>query len=36
MGIVADVVLAAGGEAIGVIPQHLIAREAANPGLAKL
>lgn len=36
MGIVADAVLAAGGEAIGVIPQHLISREVGHTGLSKL
>ena len=36
MGILADAVLDAGGEAIGVIPQALVAREIAHPGLADL
>ena len=36
MGIVADAVLAAGGEAIGVIPQPLMAREVGHTGLTKL
>jgi uncharacterized protein (TIGR00730 family) len=36
MGIVADAVLAAGGEAIGVIPQHLMSREVGHTGLTKL
>ena len=36
MGIVADAVLAAGGEAIGVIPQHLISAEVGHTGLTKL
>jgi len=36
MGILADAVLAAGGEAIGVIPQHLISREVGHTGLTKL
>ncbi len=36
MGIVADAVLAAGGEAIGVIPQGLFLREAAHQRLTKL
>jgi uncharacterized protein (TIGR00730 family) len=36
MGIVADAVLDAGGEAIGVIPQALVDREIAHPGLADL
>jgi uncharacterized protein (TIGR00730 family) len=36
MGIVADAVLAAGGEAIGVIPQGLFLREVAHQRLTKL
>ena len=36
MGIVADTVLAAGGEAIGVIPATLVAREIAHEGLTEL
>jgi uncharacterized protein (TIGR00730 family) len=36
MGIVADAVLEAGGEAIGVIPHALNAREIAHPGLTRL
>lgn len=36
MGAVADAVLAAGGEAIGVIPQALIDREVAHHGLTEL
>ena len=36
MGILADAVLAAGGEAIGVIPQGLLLREAAHQHLTKL
>jgi hypothetical protein len=36
MGVVADAVLAAGGEAIGVIPQALVDREAAHGGLTEL
>jgi uncharacterized protein (TIGR00730 family) len=36
MGIVADAVLACGGEAIGVIPQWLVDREVAHRGLTKL
>lgn len=36
MGIVADAVLAAGGDAIGVIPHALNAREIAHHGLTKL
>ena len=36
MGIVANAVLAAGGEAIGVIPQHLVSPEVGHTGLTKL
>ncbi|EGK70388.1 Putative lysine decarboxylase [Methyloversatilis universalis FAM5] len=36
MGVVADAVLAAGGEAIGVIPHHLQQLEVAHPGLTQL
>jgi uncharacterized protein (TIGR00730 family) len=36
MGIVADAVLAAGGHAIGVIPDALVAREIAHEGLPDL
>lgn len=36
MGAVADAVLAAGGEAIGVIPQELVDRELAHGGLSEL
>ena len=36
MGVVADAVLAGGGEAIGVIPQWLADREVAHLGLTKL
>ncbi|MCU0537871.1 MAG: TIGR00730 family Rossman fold protein [Hydrococcus sp. Prado102] len=36
MGVVADAVLAAGGEAIGVIPDFLVAKEIAHSGLSKL
>jgi uncharacterized protein (TIGR00730 family) len=36
MGIVADAVLAAGGQAIGVIPQSLVERELAHRGLTSL
>lgn len=36
MGIVADAVLAAGGEAIGVIPEALVAKEVAHGGLTEL
>ena len=36
MGAVADGALAAGGEVIGVIPQELVDRELAHPGLTEL
>ena len=36
MGAVADAVLAAGGQAIGIIPQHLVDREVAHRGLTEL
>ena len=36
MGTVADAVLALGGKAVGVIPQHLMAREIGHPGLTQL
>lgn len=36
MGVIADAVLAGGGEAIGVIPRHLEAREVAHRGLTEL
>ncbi len=36
MGVVADAVLAGGGEAYGVIPQALIDLEVAHPGLTEL
>jgi hypothetical protein len=36
MGTVADAVLAAGGQAIGVIPRQLVEREVAHAGLTKL
>jgi hypothetical protein len=36
MGEIADAVLAAGGEVIGVIPEHLEAREVAHRGLSDL
>ena len=36
MGAVADAVLAAGGKAIGVIPQALVDRELAHQGLSEL
>lgn len=36
MGIVADAVLAGGGEVVGVIPQRLVATELAHPGATEL
>ncbi len=36
MGVVADAALAAGGEAVGVIPEHLQARELGHGGLTRL
>ena len=36
MGTIADTVLDAGGEAVGVIPQALVDREIAHPGLSEL
>jgi uncharacterized protein (TIGR00730 family) len=36
MGVLADAVLAGGGEVIGVIPQALMDRELAHPGLTEL
>jgi len=36
MGVLADTVLAAGGEALGVMPQALIDREIGHPGLTEL
>lgn len=36
MGTIADAVLQAGGKAIGVIPQNLVDREAAHPGVTEL
>ncbi|WP_448642029.1 LOG family protein [Geodermatophilus sp. URMC 63] len=36
MGTVADAALAAGGEVVGVIPQHLFDDEVAHPGLSQL
>ena len=36
MGVLADAALAAGGEAIGIIPQGLVAREIAHSGLSEL
>ena len=36
MGIIADAVLRAGGEAMGVIPENLMSREIGHKGLTKL
>ena len=36
MGAVADAALAAGGEVVGAIPQELVERELAHPGLSEL
>jgi uncharacterized protein (TIGR00730 family) len=36
MGVLADAVLAAGGEVIGVMPRHLVEREIAHGGLTRL
>ncbi len=36
MGILADAVLAAGGEAVGVIPQSMVDKELAHTGLTRL
>jgi len=36
MGIIADAVLRAGGEAVGVIPENLMAREVGHKGLTNL
>jgi len=36
MGVLADAALAAGGEAIGVIPEAMVAREIAHDGLTEL
>jgi hypothetical protein len=36
IGVLADAMLRAGGEAIGVIPQHLLDREVGHTGLTKL
>jgi uncharacterized protein (TIGR00730 family) len=36
MGVLADAVLKAGGEAVGVIPEHLMGREVGHRGLTKL
>ena len=36
MGVIADAVLASGGEVIGVIPESMVARELAHMGLTQL
>jgi uncharacterized protein (TIGR00730 family) len=36
MGVLADAVLRAGGEVIGVIPEHIMSREVGHKGLTKL
>jgi uncharacterized protein (TIGR00730 family) len=36
MGIIADAVMRSGGEAVGVIPENLMAREVGHNGLTKL
>lgn len=36
MGVLADAVLSAGGEAVGVIPQHLVKRELGHDGLTEI
>ncbi len=36
MGVLADAVLKVGGEALGVIPENLVARELSHDGLSKL
>src|SRR5262245_5798250 len=36
MGVAADAALAAGGRVIGVIPQHLVAREIGHTGITEL
>lgn len=36
MGVIADAVIAAGGKAIGVIPEALVAKEIAHRGLSEL
>lgn len=36
MGVIADTVLAAGGKAIGIIPESLVAHEVAHPNLTEL
>jgi uncharacterized protein (TIGR00730 family) len=36
MGLLADAVLEAGGEVVGVLPQNLVEREVGHPGLTRL
>ena len=36
MGVIADAILAGGGQAIGVIPQTLVAREVAHKGIQEM
>ena len=36
MGVLADAVLRAGGEVVGVIPEHIMSREIGHKGLTKL
>src|SRR5881396_2228102 len=36
MGVIADAVLASGGEVIGVIPESMVARELAHTGVTQL
>src|SRR5262244_300037 len=36
MGLIADAVLASGGEVIGVIPESMVARELAHTGVTRL
>src|SRR5215472_18943113 len=36
MGVIADAVLASGGEVIGVIPESMVARELAHTGVTRL
>ena len=36
MGVIADEIMALGGEAVGVIPQHLMDREVGHKGLTEL
>jgi uncharacterized protein (TIGR00730 family) len=36
MGVISNRILEAGGEVVGVIPEHLVAREVANPNCTEL